>query len=377
LQRPADGEGRDVVTTHFAYEYLHETLLKLDLLGHDVPTKYKMLETYTNKSVMDVPMDDKNVYELFLSTKSLGVSPEDISSNVGTYGLPEFGTKYVRQMLEDTKPKCFADLLQISGLSHGTDVWLGNAQELIKDNVCTISDVVGTRDNIMVKLIYYGLDKAMAFSIMEHVRKKDKNLTPEMEDEMRKHDVPEWYIESCKKIKYMFPKAHAAAYVISAIRLAWFKVYYPLEFYCAYFSAEPDGFEGAVVMQGITAVRKYIEELEGKGNQLNQKEKKSLSAMQLVNEMMSRGIKVLPVDLYKSDAFRFIPENGKMRIPFSRLAGVGESAAENICNAMKNEQIHSIVEFKEKTGVSKTVLETLRQNGVLDVLPETDQISMF
>ncbi len=376
VQHPADGQGTETITTHFAFSYLHDTVLKLDILGHDVPTKYKMLETYTGINVLTVPMRDEKVMSLFDSSAALGCDLREIGVETGTLCLPEFGTKFVRQMLKETKPKTFADLLQISGLSHGTDVWLGNAQDLIKDGICTISEVIGTRDNIMTYLIYHNMDKKMSFDIMEKVR-KGKGLTPEWEEEMKAHDVPDWYISSCKKIKYMFPKAHAAAYVISAIRLAWFKVYHPVEFYCAYFSAAPEGMDMTLLMNGKEGCKAELDKLENTGAKLTQKEKATSDAMQIAYEIFSRGIEILPVDLTKSDAKLFLHENGKIRLPFISVPGLGESAAISIANTMKNENIYSIEELKEKSGIGKGVLETLRANGVLDSLPETDQLSMF
>ncbi len=376
VQHPADGQGTETVTTHFAFSYLHDTVLKLDILGHDVPTKYKMLEKYTGINVLTVPMRDEKVMSLFDSSEALGCDLTEIGVETGTLCLPEFGTKFVRQMLKDTKPKTFADLLQISGLSHGTNVWLGNAQDLIKDGTCTISEVIGTRDNIMTYLIYHNMDKKMSFDIMEKVR-KGKGLTPEWEEEMRKHDVPDWYISSCKKIKYMFPKAHAAAYVISAIRLAWFKVYHPVEFYCAYFSAAPEGMDMTLLMNGKEGCKAELDKLENTGAKLTQKEKATSDAMQIAFEIFSRGIEILPVDLFKSDAKLFLPEDGKIRLPFISIPGLGESAAEHIAETAKNESIFSIEEFKDKCGIGKGVLETLRANGVLSSLPESNQLSMF
>ncbi len=376
VQHPADGQGTETITTHFAFSYLHDTVLKLDILGHDVPTKYKMLERYTGINVLTVPMRDDLVMSLFDSSSALGCDLSEIGVETGTLCLPEFGTKFVRQMLKDTKPKTFADLLQISGLSHGTNVWLGNAQDLIREGICTISEVIGTRDNIMTYLIYHNMDKKMSFDIMEKVR-KGKGLTPEWEEAMRAHDVPDWYISSCKKIKYMFPKAHAAAYVISAIRLAWFKVYHPVEFYCAYFSAAPEGMDMTLLMNGKEGCKAELDRLESTGEKLSQKDKATSDAMQIAYEIFSRGIEILPVDLKKSDAKMFLPEDGKIRLPFISIPGLGESAAINIFETMKNENIFSVEELKEKSGIGKGVLETLRSNGVLSSLPETNQLSMF
>ncbi len=377
VQYPADKTSSNTVTTHFAFTYLHDTLLKLDILGHDVPTKYKKLQDLTGIDVRDVPMNDKEVMELFLSTKSLGVKPSDIGSDVGTFGLPEFGTNFVRQMLVDTKPKCFADLLQISGLSHGTGVWLGNAQELIKNGTCTISEVIGTRDNIMLELINYGLEKGLAFQIMEKVR-KGKGLTPEHEASMRECNVPEWYIDSCKKIKYMFPKAHAAAYDIASLRLGWFKVHRPLEFYAVYFTIANDGFDASVVMKGRSEVQRVMKEIEAKDKKdTTQKDAATYSTLQLVNEFLARGMEFLPVDIYKSAAHDFLPENGKVRLPFCSLPGLGGTAGENIVAVRDEGEILSVEELRLKSQISKSVIDILRTNGVLDNLSETNQITFF
>ncbi len=378
VQHPADDADSNIITTHFTFSYLHDTLLKLDELGHDIPTKYKMLETYSNTSVLDVPMNDPEVYELFLSTKPLGSENllEDLKCSVGTYGLPEFGTKFVQQMLVDAKPKNFSDLLQISGLSHGTDVWLGNAQDLIKDGICTISDVVGTRDSIMLYLIYHGLEKGMAFKIMEDVR-KGKGLKPEYEEAMIANKIPEWYMSSCKKIKYMFPKAHAAAYVISAIRLGWYKVHLPLVFYSAYLSVAPGGFESSMVERGKRGVLDRIAEIEEKGNDATQKEKDMITALQMAYECLARGIEFLPVDLMKSDSFKFLPEDGKIRMPFSSIDGIGENAAIKIKEARDSNEIFSVEDFQQKTMLSKAVMDTLEANHVFDNLAKTNQLSIM
>ena len=380
VQHPADDPTSDIVTTHFTFEYLHDTLLKLDELGHDIPTKYKYLEKYSgDTNVMDVPMNDKSVYELFLSTKPLGVTPDDIGSSVGTYGLPEFGTKFVIGMIEEAKPKSFSDLLQISGLSHGTDVWLGNAQELIKEGICDISHVIGCRDNIMNDLIAYGVEKSHAFKIMESVR-KGKGLTPEWEEEMTAAGVPDWYIGSCKKIKYMFPKAHAAAYVMSAIRLGWYKVHIPIAFYCAMFTVAPGGFDASIVMGGRQKVRATIQDIEQRNREKKEvtpKELQSIPTLQLINEAMARGIKFLPINIIKSDASAFVPENGAIRMPFSALAGLGENAAANIVAARNEEPFFSVEDLQIRAKLTKSVIEVLRANKVLEGLDETDQLSFF
>lgn len=375
VQHPAEKESSDIVTTHFTFEYLHDTLLKLDELGHDMPTKYKWMERYSGVKIEDIPMNDPAVYQLFLSTAPLGVTPDDIGCKLGTYGLPEFGTRFVQKMLEEAKPKSFADLLQISGLSHGTDVWTGNAQDLINQGICTISEVVGTRDSIMLTLIRYGVDNAMSFKIMESVR-KGRGLTPEWEEAMRAHNVPDWYIASCKKIKYMFPKAHAAAYVMSAIRLGWYKIHYPLAFYAGFFTVAPKGIEAQVVMSGKAGVRRKMDEIED-NNDATAKDNEMLSALQLVNECYARGIRFLPVDLQKSHTFAFVPEDGKIRLPFSSLAGVGETAAAAITAAREQSEILSVEDLRQRAKLSSAVIAILEENGVLQGLSQTNQITFF
>ncbi len=376
IQRPADDTQSDIITTHFDFHSLHDTILKLDILGHDDPTMIKYLEDLTGVKVKDVPVNDEKVMELFLSTDPLGISPEDINSKVGTFALPEFGTRFVRQMLLDTKPKTFSDLLQISGLSHGTDVWLNNAQDLVRDGTCTISDVIGTRDNIMVYLMYKGLEPQSAFKIMEDVR-KGRGLKPEYEEEMLAHSVPEWYIESCKKIKYMFPKAHAAAYVMTAMRIGWFKVYHPLAFYATYFTVRADEFDAVLMCNGKDIVRNKIKELESMGNNISAKDRNILTILEVVNEMYSRGFDFVPIDLYKSDATKFIITEKGIRPPLNTLNGLGVTAANSIAEARSEGEFLSIDELKSKAKLSKTVIEILQQNGCLEGLPESSQMSFF
>ncbi|MBQ9086545.1 MAG: PolC-type DNA polymerase III [Clostridia bacterium] len=376
VQHPADDPHSNIVTTHFAFSYLHDTILKLDELGHDIPTKYKWLEKFSDTSVMDVPMNDPEVYELFLSTKPLGITPDDIDAPIGTFGLPEFGTRFLQQVLVEAKPKNFADLLQISGLTHGTDVWLGNAEELIKQGVCDISKVIGCRDNIMNDLIRYGVENALSFKIMESVR-KGKGLTPEWEAEMKAHDVPDWYIWSCKKIKYMFPKAHAAAYVMSAIRLGWYKVHIPIAFYCAMFTVAPGGFDAEIVMRGRSHVVATIKDIEKRGKEASPKEQASIPSLQLANECMARKLRFLPIDIEKSHAYAFLPENGAIRMPFSALPGLGENAAQNIIQAREEEKFFSVDDLRIRAKLTKSVIEILRKNHVLDNLSETDQLTFF
>jgi DNA polymerase-3 subunit alpha (Gram-positive type) len=381
VQHPADDPNSDIVTTHFAFSYLHDTILKLDELGHDMPTKYKWLEKYTGLSVMDVPMNDPNVYELFLSLKPLGIEEGDIDCKVGTWALPEFGTRFVQKMLEEAKPKNFADLLQISGLSHGTDVWTGNAQDLIQQGICTISEVVGTRDSIMLTLIRYGVENSHAFKIMESVR-KGKGLTPEWEEEMRAANVPDWYIGSCKKIKYMFPKAHAAAYNMSAIRLGWFKIYYPVEFYAAFFTVAPSGFDGMLVVKGRKVVKDELKSINEKirNGEGTARDDDSITYLQIVDESMARGVSYLPVDLYRSGAKEFIPEDKagkKIRVPFNSLPGLGDTVAEKIVAERENGEFLSREELQLRAGLSKSIMELLDSAGALSQLSDTNQISML
>lgn len=376
IQHPADDPNSDIVTTHFAFSYLHDTILKLDELGHDIPTKYKWLETFTNTSVLDVAMNDSSVYELLESTRPLGIKPEDIEDcPIGTYGLPELGTSFVQQTLIDAKPHNFADLLKLSGLTHGTNVWVGNAKDLIQNGVCNISGVIGCRDDVMLDLIRYGVEKSHAFKIMEAVR-KGKGLTPEWEAEMIENHVPDWYILSCKKIKYLFPKAHAAAYVMSAIRLAWYKVHKPVEFYCTMFTVAPNGFDATIVGKGKGNVVATLRDIQKRGKEASPKEQASVSGLQLINEAMARGIRFLSVDLEKSHSYAFLPENGAIRMPFSALPGLGENAAQNIISAREEEPFFSVEDLRIRAKLSASVIEMLRQNGVLDNVNETDQMTM-
>ncbi len=377
VQHPADDPRSTVITTHFDFNHLHDTILKLDCLGHDVPTKYVYMERFSGVKIADIPMNDRKVYDLLLTPEPLGVRPEDIDCETGTFGLPELGTPFVRQMLKEAQPKTFSDLLQISGLSHGTGVWLDNARDLIADGTCTISECIGTRDSIMVYLMHAGLDPSDAFNIMETVRKKNKFLSEKQIEIMKSHNVDQWYIDSCNKIEYMFPKAHAVAYDITAIRLGWYKIYYPLAFYAGMLTVAPGGFDAETALKGKEYLRECIADINTRGKDATAAEKDMIPIWQLVVEFYARGFEFLPPRLYRSRAKVFLPEDGKLRIPFSALPGLGEKAAEAIESVSDSETLLSVEELQQKAGLSKTHVEILKRNGVLEGLDDTNQIRFF
>ncbi|WP_430785871.1 PolC-type DNA polymerase III [Virgibacillus flavescens] len=376
IQFPADDRNSEWKTTHFDFHSIHDNLLKLDILGHDDPTVIRMLQDLSGIDPKTIPTDDDGVMKLFSGTESIGVTEEQINCKTGTLGVPEFGTKFVRQMLEDTKPKTFAELVIISGLSHGTDVWLGNAQELINDGICSLPEVIGCRDDIMVYLMHKGLEASLAFKIMEFVR-KGKGLQDDWIAEMKKHNVPDWYIDSCKKIKYMFPKAHAAAYVLMAVRIAYFKVHYPIFFYAAYFTVRAGDYDLDSMVKGSSALRERVEGIAIKGNDATPKEKSLMTVLEIALEMNERGLKFQRVDLYKSSATEFIVDGDQLIPPFNAVDGLGTNAALNIVKARQEGEFLSKEDLRERSKISKTVLEYLDNHGCLTGMADKNQLSLF
>ena len=397
VQHPANDMTTDIITTHFDYHSIDHNLLKLDILGHDDPTMIKALEAYISSPAMeneynetdhpfvatDIPLDDQGVMSLFHDTSALGITPDDIGGcPVGCLGIPEFGTDFVIQMVVDTKPQTLSDLIRISGLSHGTDVWLNNAQDLIKSGKATISTAICTRDDIMTYLINKGLDSEESFTIMERVRKgtvakgKCKDW-PEYKKDMLEHDVPEWYIGSCEKIKYMFPKAHAAAYVMMAYRIAYCKVNYPLAYYGAYFGIRADAFSYEIMCQGKEKLQYYIDDYTRRSDSLSKKEQDTMKDMHIVQEMYARGYEFLPIDIYRAKATKFSIVDGKLMPPFSSIDGMGEKAAEAVEEAAKDGPYLSKDDFRNRTKASKTVVDYMADLGLLGDLPESNQLSLF
>lgn len=376
VQHPADDPDSDIITTHFDYHSIDKNLLKFDMLGHDDPTVIRMLQDITGVDPKSIPLDDKATMSIFSSTDALGVRPEQIDSKVGTFGVPEFGTRFVREMLVETMPKTFEELVRISGLSHGTDVWTNNAQELVKAGTATLSEAICTRDDIMIYLINAGLPAQNSFKIMESVR-KGKGLNEEQEALMREHNVPDWYIDSCKKIKYMFPKAHAVAYVTMAFRIAWFKVHMPLAYYATYFSIRADEFDSEIMIFGKSKVREKMADIKRQGNDATDKDKNMYSDLEIVLEMYERGFNFLPIDLYKSDAIKFKVEDGAIRPPLNSIAGMGQVAAIGIQEAREKGEFISKQDIKKRGKVGDAAIALLDKFGCLEGMSETNQMSLF
>ena len=376
IQYPADDKTSSTITTHFDYHSISSRLVKLDILGHDDPTVIRMLEDITGLSPHSIPFDDPETMSLFSSTSALRLTPGELGSTVGTFGIPEFGTKFVRQMLEDTKPKTFSELVRISGFSHGTDVWLNNAQDLIKEGTAKLSEAISARDDIMVYLIHKGVDSQLAFTIMESVR-KGKGVKVDDVEKIRDKNVPDWYIGSCQKIKYMFPKAHAVAYVMMAVRIAWFKVHRPLAFYAAYFSVRATDFDIQQIIKGPAMQKAKLQELEQKGKTLTAKEKSIQTVIEMAYEMYLRGFTFHKVDLYRSDSTKFCIEGNGLLPPLASLQGVGDNAAHNIIQARQERDFRSVEELRSRSNISRAVVDILKDHGCLDELPEDDQVLLF
>ena len=376
LQHPADNKDSGVVTTHFEYHAIGDQLVKLDILGHDDPTVIKELEDMTGIKAADIKLNDPDTMRIFSGVEPLGVTPEILGTTVGTYGIPEFGTRFVRQMLEATRPTTFSELVRISGLSHGTDVWIHNAQSLIENNTAKLNEVICTRDDIMGYLIFKGVEKKTAFKIMESVR-KGKGLKPPEVDIIRQHEVPDWYINSCQKIKYMFPKAHAVAYVTMAFRIAYCKVNYPLAFYASFFSVRAEDFEAQTILAGYDEVFKRIKEIEHQGMGASPKDKKLLPILEVALEMLARGFPFYPVDIYQSQAHKFVKFEQGLLLPFSALPNVGITAAQGIVAAREEAEFISVEDFQQRTHTNKTAMDVLREHRCFRNLPETTQISLF
>ena len=375
IQRPAEKKDATSITTHFDYHSISSRLVKLDILGHDDPTVIKMLEDLTHRDPQSIPFDDPATLSIFSSTKALGLTPEELGATSGTFGIPEFRTSFTRQMIDDTHPSCFSDLVRISGFSHGTDVWLGNAQDLIRNGTCTLHDAISARDDIMMYLIHNGVEPLLAFKTMEAVR-KGKGIKPDVVAVLKKNGIPDWYIESCQKIKYLFPRAHATAYVMMAYRIAFCKVHYPLAFYAAYFSIRAAEFDANIIARGKDIVKEKMQELEARDN-LSIQEKDLLIVLQLAWEMYLRGYRVERVDLYRSKAEKFIILKKSLLPPIASLANVGASAAKSIVEARKDGPFTSIDDLKKRTGISRTAVEVLREHGCLDGMTESDQLELF
>ncbi|HOO26947.1 MAG TPA: PolC-type DNA polymerase III, partial [Lachnospiraceae bacterium] len=377
IQHPANDMTTDIVTTHFDYHSIDHNLLKLDILGHDDPTMIRRLQDLTGTDPQRVPFDDKEVMSLFQNTKALGILPSDIGGcPLGSLGIPEFGTDFAMQMLLDTHPTSFSDLVRIAGLAHGTDVWLGNAQTLIQDGTATISTAICTRDDIMTYLIGMGMESGLSFTIMEAVR-KGKGLKDDWETAMQEAGVPDWYIWSCNKIKYMFPKAHAAAYVMMAWRIAYYKINYPLAYYAAFFSIRATGFSYEIMCQGQERLAYYLADYKKRSDSLTKKEQDVMRDMRIVQEMYARGYEFIPLDLFRAKAHECQIIDGRIMPFIGSIEGLGDKAADAVVEAVKDGPFLSKDDFRERTKVSKTVIETMDSFGLLGSLPESNQLSLF
>ena len=378
VQHPANDMTTDIVTTHFDYHSIDHNLLKLDILGHDDPTMIRKLETLVPEfRAQEIPLDSKEVMSLFMNTEALRIRPEDISGcQLGALGIPEFGTDFAMQMLIDAQPKYFSDLVRIAGLAHGTDVWLGNAQTLIKEGTATIRTAICTRDDIMIYLISMGMEPSLSFDIMEKVR-KGKGLRPEWEEAMREHNVPQWYIDSCNKIKYMFPKAHAAAYVMMAWRIAYYKIHYPLAYYAAFFSIRASGFSYELMCQGEDKLKYHLAEYRERLDQLTPKEQSTLRDMRIVEEMYARGYEFTPIDLFQAKARDFQIVDGKIMPALNSIEGLGDKAADAVVEAAKDGAFLSLEDFYQRTKVSKTIMDQMAAMGMFGDIPRNNQMSLF
>ena len=375
---PADDVNAAWLITHYDFHSIHDNILKFDILGHDDPTMIRHLQDLSGIDPLTIPPDDPGVMSLFSGTKALGVTPEQIGSKTGTLGVPEFGTRFVRGMLEETKPTTFSELLQISGLSHGTDVWLGNAEDLINNGTCDLKDVIGCRDNIMMDLIHWGVKPEVAFSTMESVRHGRGISDENMAILQKNKNIPDWYIDSCLKIKYMFPKAHATAYILMALRIAWFKVYYPEIYYTAYFSVRADLFDLVAMSHGKNTVKAAMKAIQDKGNDVSAKDKSLLTVLEIANECLERGIKIKMVDIDQSEATDFkILDKHTILAPFNAVPGLGDNAAKQIVAARAEKKFLSKEDLAKRGKVSQTIMNYFEDNGVLDGMPDENQLSLF
>ena len=375
IQHPAEKEDAESITLHFDFHALDDKLVKLDILGHDDPTTLRMLQDVTGLDPKKIPLSDEKTMSIFKTDEALGISLKELGCDVGSLGIPEFGTNFVRGMLMDTRPTTMEELVRIAGLSHGTDVWLGNAQDLVRNGTANLMNVICTRDDIMNYLIAHGGEPSLSFKTMESVR-KGRGLTPQMEDAMHANGVPQWYIDSCKKIKYMFPRAHAAAYVMMSFRVAYYKVHYPLAFYSVYFTVRADKFDIENCMGGADAVLERLNALKAKPK-LETADEDQIIILEIVYEMNLRGIEFLPIDLYKSKATRFVIEDGRIRPPFNTIAGLGDNAAQRLEQGAAEGPFISREDLVKRTKANTAIIEKLDRLGCLESLPESNQISMF